>query len=88
MIKWKLFYYRAFDLLIFFKVVISLHSVEDRGATMMGKIIRRLCILKSERNPKVKKIREGPSEQERKKKIVLRDRAMNHSGFTGTEPIP
>ena len=55
---------------------------------MMGKKTRRLCILKSERNPKVKKIREGPSEQERKKKIVLRDRAMNHSGFTGTEPIP
>lgn len=55
----------------------------------MGKKTRRLCILKSERNPKVKKTREGPSVQERKKeKIVLRDRAMNHSGFTGTEPIP
>ena len=34
---------------------------------MMGKRTRRLCILKSERNPKVKKIGEGPSEQERKK---------------------
>ena len=33
----------------------------------MGKKTRRLCILKSERNPKVKKIWEGPSEQERKK---------------------
>ena len=34
---------------------------------MMGKKTRRLCILKSERNPKVKKTREGPSVQERKK---------------------
>ena len=52
-----------------------------------GQDNKKALHFKSERNPKVKKI-EGPSEQERKKKIVLRDRAMNHSGFTGTEPIP
>ena len=54
----------------------------------MGKKTRRLCILKSERNPKVKKIRRTKRAREKERKKVLRDRTMNHSGFTGTEPIP